>query len=303
MTLLVAPFDVSRQPAAARGKYSQDDSRRRSSKLPYQRPQRFSVVAGNLVWLWTLLAAVFAILLPALVKNNFSPLFPASADGDKDKPASETAFEALFDARYTMPASRAFALQEDTLAPTSLSYQGNTLEGAKSLLGHENVALLNALQPARPELEHAVQLNLGSLTVEENLTSAGNKAKRKHGGAASRLARVTVYWPEEGDFYTRNRKSSTGTRLRDGHCAVDPKVIPYGSVVNVPGIGRLIAVDTGGAVVSRRAARVAARTREQRSAIVIDVFCSTRAKALALIKRVKHFAIVTWQQPDRVAKR
>ena len=108
-------------------------------------------------------------------------------------------------------------------------------------------ALLEVLQPARLELEHAVQFNLGSLTVEENFASADNKAKRKNGGAASRLARVTVYWPEEGDFYTRNRKSSTGVRLRDGHCAVDPKVIPYGSVVNVPGIGRLIAVDTGGA--------------------------------------------------------
>ena len=301
MTLLVAPFDVLRQPAAARGKCSQDNSRRRSGKLPYQRRRRFSIVAGNLVWLWTLLAAVFAITLPALLRNSFSPFLPASADWNKDKPANET--EVLFDAACKMPASRAFALQEDPLAPTSLSYQGNILEGAKSLLGHENVALLNALQPARPELEHAVQFNLGSLKVEENLTSAGNKAKRKHGSAASRLARVTVYWPEEGDFYTRNRKSSTGIRLRDGHCAVDPKVIPYGSVVNVPGIGRLIAVDTGGAVVSRRAARLTARTREQRSAIVIDVFCSTRAKARALIKRVKHFAVVTWQRPDRVAER
>ena len=303
MTLLVAPCDVLRQPAAATGKCSQDESRRRLGKLPCQRPQRFRIVAGNLVWLWTLLAAVVVIILPALVKNNFSLFFPASADGSKDKPAKETAFEVLFNAPYMMPASRAFALQEDPLTPTSLSYQGSILEGAKSLLGHENVALLNALQPARLELEDAVQFNLGSLTVEENLTSAGNKAKRKNGSAASRLARVTVYWPEEGDFYTRNRKSSTGIRLRDGHCAVDPKVIPYGSVVNVPGIGRLIAVDTGGAVVSRRAARVAAHTREQRSAIVIDVFCSTRAKARALIKRVKHFAVVTWQRPDRVAER
>jgi 3D (Asp-Asp-Asp) domain-containing protein len=303
MTLLMERFDVLRQPSVATGKCSQDESRRRSGKLPSQSRQRFKIVAGNLVWLWTLLAAVFAIMLPALFKNNFSLFFPASVDGDKDKPANETAFEALFDTPYTMPVSRAFALQEDPLAPTPLSDRGNILEGAKWLLGHENVALLNALQPARLELEHTVQFKLGSLTIEENLPSADNKAKRKNGAAASRLARVTVYWPEGGDFYTRNRKSSTGIRLRDGHCAVDPKVIPYGSAVNVPGIGRLIAVDTGGAVISRRAARLAGRTREQRSAIVIDVFCSTRAKARALIKRVQHFAVVTWQRPDRIAER
>ena len=260
-------------------------------------------MAGNLVWVWTLLAAVLAIMVPAVVNNNFSLFFPASVDGGQDKPADETSFEALFDTQDTMRASRALALEENPLAPTPLSYQGNILGGAKSLLGHENVALLNALQPARPELEHAVQFNLGSLTIEENLPTADNKAKRKSGGAASRLARVTVYWPDDGDFYTRNRKSSTGIRLRDGHCAVDPKVIPYGSVVNVPGIGNLIAVDTGGAVISRRAARLAGRTREQRGAIVIDVFCSTRAKARALIKHVKHFAVVTWQRPDRVAER
>jgi 3D (Asp-Asp-Asp) domain-containing protein len=118
----------------------------------------------------------------------------------------------------------------------------------------------------------------------------------------SRLARITVYWPEEGDFYTRNRKSSSGIRLRDGHCAVDPKVIPYGSVVTVPEVGHLVAVDTGGAVKTKRASRVAGRTREQRNAIVIDVFCSTRAKAQALIKRVKHFAVVSWRPPDRITE-
>jgi 3D (Asp-Asp-Asp) domain-containing protein len=303
MTLLMARFDVLRQPSAATRKCSQNESRRRSGRLPSQRRQPFNIVAVNLLWLWTLLAAVLAILLPALLKNNFSLFFSTSVEGDKEKPVNEPAFETLFEAQYTMPASRVFPLEKDPLAPTSLSYQGNTLEGAKALLGYENVALLDSLQPARVELEHAVQFNLGSLTVEEILPSAGNKGKRKNGRAASRLARVTVYWPEEGDFYTRNRKSSTGTRLRDGHCAVDPKVIPYGSVVNVPGIGRLIAVDTGAAVVSRRAARLTGRTREQRSAIVIDVFCSTREKARALIKRAKHFAVVTWQGSDRVAAR
>ncbi len=245
------------------------------------------------MWLWTLLAALVAITLPALLNNKSSLFFGASVD--QEKPANETSLEVVFDSPSTMAAPRAFELEENSLGLTSLSAQENILGGANSLLGDKNVALLDALESASLKLENAVPFNLAN-------TNLAKKGNRKSASQLSRLARVTVYWPEEGDFYTRNRKSSTGTRLRDGHCAVDPKVIPYGSVVNVPGVGRLIAADTGGAVISRRAARVAGRTREQRSAIVIDVFCSTRAKARALVKRVKHFAVVTWSRPDRVAE-
>ena len=257
---------------------------------------------GSLAWLWTLLAAVLVIVVPALLSNKSTLFFGRNVDQDRDEPAYETAVEILFDSPYPVEAPRMFALGGESFAPTILSYHGNILNRAKSLLASENVALLDALQPAGLHLEYPVKVNLGSLTVAGNLINFGKKANRKNASLASRLARVTVYWPEEGDFYTRNRKSSTGTRLRDGHCAVDPKVIPYGSVVNVPGVGRLVAVDTGRAVLSRRAARLTGRTREQRSAIVIDVFCSTRAKARALIKRLKHFAVVTWQGPDRVAE-
>lgn len=295
MTLLLAPFDVVRRPSTATWK--PDGSRRRSGKLPDQRRQGSGIVAGNFVWVWTVLAAVFAITLPALL-NKASVFLRATVDHEKDKPANETAQNILCDVRYTMEASRVFALAKNPLAPISLSYHADILNSGKSLLGDEKVLLRDALQPATLQLEHALQFTVADLRTAENLTSVGNKAKRKN----ARLARVTVYWPEEGDFYTRNRKSSTGTRLRDGHCSVDPKVIPYGSVVNVPGVGRLTAVDTGGAVISRRAARLTGRTREQRSAIVVDVFCSTRAKAQALIRRVKHFAVITWQRPDQLAQ-
>ena len=300
MTLLLAPFDVLRRPSPTISNCSKDQGRRRSGQLPHQR--RLSIVVGSLAWLWTLLAAVLVIVVPALLSNKSTLFFGRNVDQDRDGPGYETAVEILFDSPYSVDAPRVFALGEESFAPTVLLYHGNILNRAKSLLASENVALLDALQPAGLQLEDAVKFNLGSLTVAENLINSGKKANRKYASLASRLARVTVYWPEEGDFYTRSRKSSTGTRLRDGHCAVDPKVIPYGSVVNVPGVGRLIAVDTGGAVISRRAARLTGRTREQRSAIVIDVFCSTRAKARALIKRLKHFAVVTWQGPDRVAE-
>jgi 3D (Asp-Asp-Asp) domain-containing protein len=112
--------------------------------------------------------------------------------------------------------------------------------------------------------------------------------------AASRLARLTVYWPEEGDHYTGRRMSSTGVYLSDGHCAVDPKVIPYGSVVKIPGMGEYVAVDTGPAVVSRRAARSAGRTPPERNALVVDIFCSSRSKAQEFQENAPEFAVITW---------
>src|SRR3954465_8863952 len=84
----------------------------------------------------------------------------------------------------------------------------------------------------------------------------------------SLLARVTVYWASGGkgsDRWTRRHVCSTGARLRVGHCAVDPRRIPYGSRVVFPD-GTLIAVDTGSAVRSRKAARLSGRNAVERSA-------------------------------------
>ena len=95
------------------------------------------------------------------------------------------------------------------------------------------------------------------------------------------LARVTFYAPcrDYGNL------SSTGTRLKHlQHCAVDPSRIPYGSTINVPGIGKLRAVDTGSAVKSRKAARLSGRNQDERNALVIDVFVS-RAEDIDRINR------------------
>src|SRR5216684_1153998 len=103
-------------------------------------------------------------------------------------------------------------------------------------------------------------------------------------GDKSLLARVTVYWAQGGygaDQYTRQHKSATGTRLRQGHCAVDPKKIPYGSRVVLPDGTSLSAVDTGTAVRNRKAARRLGRTNYERNAIVIDKFFETKGQALA----------------------
>lgn len=99
----------------------------------------------------------------------------------------------------------------------------------------------------------------------------------------SLLARVTVYWARGGrgaDRYSRQHKSATGQRLQQGHCAVDPRRIPYGSKVVLPDGSTLHAVDTGSAVRNRKAARKAGRTATERSAIVIDKFFETKHQAL-----------------------
>jgi len=99
----------------------------------------------------------------------------------------------------------------------------------------------------------------------------------------SLLARVTVYWAHGGrgsDRYTQQHKSATGQRLQQGHCAVDPRKIPYGSRVVLPDGTTLNAVDTGTAVRNRKAARKAGRTADERSAIVIDKFFENKRQAL-----------------------
>src|SRR5260370_39747815 len=67
----------------------------------------------------------------------------------------------------------------------------------------------------------------------------------------SLLARITVYWPGEGQV----RACSNGARLRAGHCAVGPKRIPFGSGAFFPDAS-CTAVDSGPAVALGTAARL-----------------------------------------------
>lgn len=119
-------------------------------------------------------------------------------------------------------------------------------------------------------------------------------------GEQSLLARVTVYWASGGrgsDQWTRRHVCSTGVRLAAGHCAVDPRRIPYGSRVTLPD-ATLVAVDTGAAVVSRKAARLAGRTALEKNAVVIDRFFETKQQALSWARRNPHFMSVRVSSPD-----
>jgi hypothetical protein len=109
------------------------------------------------------------------------------------------------------------------------------------------------------------------------------------------LARITVYWPVSGE---KQCAASNGTSLHDGHCAVDPKKIPFGSKVIFPD-ATCMAVDSGPAVVSRLAARRCGKTPSQRDALVIDRYFETRRKAQAWVAAHPHFMTVRVVEPQR----
>ena len=107
-------------------------------------------------------------------------------------------------------------------------------------------------------------------------------------GEQSALACITVYWHGEG---SGEHASWNGGRLSEGHCAVDPKKIPYGSKV-VFADAECVAVDSGPGVVNRKAARSCGRTVAERNAIVIDRFFGSKEKALAWARAHPKFMTV-----------
>jgi 3D (Asp-Asp-Asp) domain-containing protein len=116
------------------------------------------------------------------------------------------------------------------------------------------------------------------------------------------LARLTAYWVGE-DYYTNHHLSSTGVHLRGGHCAVDPNVIPYGSVVQIPGVGQFLAVDTGSAVVARTAARKEAHNPAERHALVVDLFFENRTQGEHFAAFGPAYAPINWFTPAATASR
>ena len=112
-------------------------------------------------------------------------------------------------------------------------------------------------------------------------------------GGQARLARVTAYWPGE-DYFTNHKMTASGARLRPGFCAVDSNIIPYGSVVMIPGVGNFLAMDTGTAVISRKAAKESGHNRAERSALVIDLYFASRKAGELFSREGPKFAMVAW---------
>lgn len=95
--------------------------------------------------------------------------------------------------------------------------------------------------------------------------------------APTHQMKVTAYCADNcavccGKWASKTPRTSTGkdARIADG-IAVDPRVLPYGSIVDIPGLGRRVADDTGGGM--RQSAR--------RQIAHIDVRLRTHAEARA----------------------
>ncbi len=102
------------------------------------------------------------------------------------------------------------------------------------------------------------------------------------------------------EVYIGANAASNGVRLREGHCAVDPKKIPYGCKV-VFRDAECVAVDSGPDVVNRKAARSCGRSAAERNAVVIDRFFDAKQKALAWAKANPHFMTVRVRTPGTEA--
>ena len=103
------------------------------------------------------------------------------------------------------------------------------------------------------------------------------------------LVRTTVYWRfgKGADRWTANGQSATGVKLRQGHCAVDPRTIPYGSRIILPNGKTLTAVDTGGAVKRRTAA-----IKNGKNVPVVDVYFDHKSDAMRYAKSTPMFQAV-----------
>jgi len=86
--------------------------------------------------------------------------------------------------------------------------------------------------------------------------------------------RLTAYWIGQ-DPDTSKFRSSTGYTLKSGKtCAVDPKIIPYGSTVIIDG-KEFKAIDTGTAVIAKKASRG--------KLPVVDLFYKTERQAMVAL--------------------
>ncbi|HEV3272561.1 MAG TPA: hypothetical protein VGZ93_10315 [Candidatus Methylacidiphilales bacterium] len=155
--------------------------------------------------------------------------------------------------------------------------------------------------PASKQTAASVAKNVSTMTYAGDALPVRTGSTSDRGSSGKRLARVTAYWAGEGDYYTGRCISATGVRLHDGHCAVDPNIIPYGSVVEIAGVGKFLAVDTGSAVISRTAAKEGGHTSAERNAIVVDLFFEDRGEGERFAASAAKYVSINWWTPTSMA--
>lgn len=127
-------------------------------------------------------------------------------------------------------------------------------------------------------------LNTGrALARQDNIQSKGYKnkpvseeaLKEKGYTWEEHYARVTKYNGSESGSDANTSAGRTSTKVptrvasvkknQIGVVAVDPKIVPYGSLMILPNGEKYLAADTGGAVVSKKASRLTARAQKKPS--------------------------------------
>ncbi|MES2310444.1 MAG: 3D domain-containing protein [Verrucomicrobiota bacterium] len=143
-------------------------------------------------------------------------------------------------------------------------------------------------------------LGVGEIQEILRLFSEGRDFKPRTRGESA-LAAVTCYWKigSNTDHWTRRGESSTGVPLRQGVVAVDPAVIPYGSLVLIEGVaGAFVAADCGSHVQKRVAVMKTARTAKEKEAIVIDVYFVQEKEGRAFDASLPKFVKIHYFMPS-----
>lgn len=110
-----------------------------------------------------------------------------------------------------------------------------------------------------------------------------------------KTVRLTVYWKAE-DGWTRRGFTSTGGPLVSYETvAVDPKVFPYGSIIEIPSLGlKTVARDCGKDVISRKASR-----KMGKNCPVIDLYIEDKEEAISFANTSPYFVDVYYEPPTK----
>ncbi len=115
--------------------------------------------------------------------------------------------------------------------------------------GVESTPTLSAQRVLDPSAPRIVAVGTGARRTARRAAFVRHRIPKPPKTGRKMRVETTAYSPREPglDFVT-----ATGARARHGVIAVDPRVIPLGTHVYVPGYGYAVAADTGGAIKGRR---------------------------------------------------
>jgi|SRR5690606_16109893 3D (Asp-Asp-Asp) domain-containing protein len=128
-----------------------------------------------------------------------------------------------------------------------------TYKNGKSI--HTDKKMIEEIDP----VDRVVKVGTG-----ENVTTAADAPARAAAGSIAGYEYVRTMMAETTGYTHTGNRTATGTWPKRGTLAVDPRVIPLGTKIYIPGYGVGVAEDTGGAVKGN----------------VIDLFFETRSEAI-----------------------